>query len=269
MKWIAAVLMIVNVVVYLWASGHQVTVDETQIISKPDVNKEGMLLLSENLKQFGAISNYPSDSEVVESAQELTKKIESEVESEVEPEVESKVESKVELKVESKIEPKVEPEVDSAPQIIAQSCYRLGPFKKQESWQSAQQWMGRNGIEFEQVTSKSRELQAVRVYLGPYNSISSAEPTVQQLKDKNLDHFVSSSEDGSVKISLGYFTQKELAIKFLTYLQSIDVLAESQLEYRQLGPFNWMVIAINSVEQNQVTTHDWAEQAVGLSQVDC
>lgn len=58
MRWIAALLMIINVTVYLSAGGHQVVIDETKSISRPDVNKEGMLLLSEigNLKQFGFIA---------------------------------------------------------------------------------------------------------------------------------------------------------------------------------------------------------------------
>ena len=47
MKWIAALLLIVNVAVYLWASGKSVSVEQTTMYAKPDVNREGMLLLEE------------------------------------------------------------------------------------------------------------------------------------------------------------------------------------------------------------------------------
>ena len=288
MKWIAALLMIVNVAVYLWASGHQVTVNETAISSKPDVNKEGMLLLNENgnLKQFGNIAGYqPSASAFMESVQDQTKKTgSSEADLQDSQQTTQQITANTNTQAQQSDSVLVGNEgstssVDEAtaktglaqatPQIIVQSCYRLGPFKKEESWQAATKWMGQNGIEFRHVTSESRELRAVRVYLGPYSSISSTEPVVRRLKGKNLDYFVSLAENGSVRISLGYFTQEELAAKFLAHLQSIDVQAKSQLEYRQLGPFNWIVIAVDSVEQNWVTTHEWVEPAVGLLQVDC
>ncbi len=284
MKWLAALLMIVNVVVYLWASGHQVTVNETAIISKPDVNKEGMLLLGENgnLKQFGNIAGYqPSASAFVELAQDQTKKPGSN-EADLQDSQQTAANTDTQSQQSDSVPVENEDSTSSAdatsaktelkqatPRIIAQSCYRLGPFKKEESWQAAKKWMGQNGIEFRYVTSESRELQAVRVYLGPYSSILSTEPVVRRLKGKNLDHFVSLAENGSVRISLGYFAQQELAAKFLTHLQSIDIQAKSQLEYRQLGPFNWIVIAVDSVEQNRVTAHDWVEPTVGLSRVNC
>ena len=53
MKWLAAILMIVNVAVYLWVSGEQVTVDEVANAPRPDVNKDGMLLLRETLVNCG------------------------------------------------------------------------------------------------------------------------------------------------------------------------------------------------------------------------
>ena len=280
MKWLAAVLMMVNVALYLWASGPQATVTKTAIISKPDVNKAGMLLLSEhgNLKQFGSIADYqPSASAFVEATQEQTQKPES---SEVDLQDSQQITANTGTQdrqsdsVSVDAEDSISSADDAADEAtakteLAQPCYRLGPFKQEASWQAATQWMEQKGIKFQLVTSESRELRAVRVYLGPYRSISATEPVVQRLKGKNLDHFISLAEDGSARISLGYFTQKELAAKFLAHLQSIDVQAKSQPEYRQLGPFNWIVIAVDKVEQNRLTAHDWIEPAVSLSPVDC
>ena len=235
MKWIAILLMIVNVVVYLWASRHQDIANETVIHAKFDVNKASMLMLSEtgDLKQIGHISgSQQSVSALVGLGKRPTK-----------------------------------PD-RATPQVIA-SCYQLGPFKKQASWQSAIEWVEQNEIEFRRIISTSRELQAERVYLGPYQSRSSAESTIQRLKSKNLDHFVYSAENGAVRISLGYFTQTELVEKFLAHLKALNIDAKSRPEYRQLGPFNWLVITVGTAKESQVIKHDWAESAVSLSQVEC
>ena len=45
MKWIAALLMIVNIAIYLSVGGRSVTLETETHSGKPDVNKEGMLLL--------------------------------------------------------------------------------------------------------------------------------------------------------------------------------------------------------------------------------
>lgn len=240
MKWIAALLMIVNVAVYLWASGQQVIVNDPAIISEPDVNTEGMLLLNENgnLKQFGNIDSYPPSASRLNNNTDSTARAN-------------------------------ERANEPAKTKLAQSCYLLGPFKKEEYWHAAKQWMEQNGIKFQSVSNKSRELRAWRVYLGPYSSVSATEPDVQRLQDKNLEYFVALDETESPRISLGYFTEQALATKFLTHLQSIDIPAKSQLEYRQLGPLNWTIITVDSVQQNRAANHDWVENAVGLSPVDC
>lgn len=300
MKWISALLLIANVAIYLWASGHQVTVDEITSASKTDVNIEGMLLLSETSasKQIGTIeaaevieAGLSSEIGIFNKASEAEDDIEgaSEVVDEVtiiadEETIEDQPQQIEQTTGEStdqaeetddvvsdqdQIIEEVEEQQTEAALSLVQFCFRVGPFKKENSWLSANEWMAQNGISFQHVTSESRELRAVRVYLGPYDSISDTSSTVDQLKGKNLDHFVYLVENGLARISLGYFTQEELAAKFLEYLNTIDVDAQSQLEYRQLGPFNWMEIPVGNVESGQLSNHDWIEESVGLTQVDC
>ncbi len=267
MKWIAVLLMIANVVVYLWASGYQNNVDETVINAKPDVNREGMLMLSEigDLKQVGNIAgSQQSVSELVGLEKKPTKADNSD-------RIGSQNSHQITGNSGASISntDKVPAPTKSAVSALLSSCYRLGPFKKEASWQAAIQWMKQHKIAFQRVTSESREFRAVRVYLGPYQSASAAESTVRLLKSKNLDHFLYLAKDDSVRISLGYFTQEALAEKFLAHLQSLDVQAKSQAEYRQLGPFNWLVIAVGSTKDKQFISHDWAEPNVGLSHSDC
>ncbi len=285
MKWFAALLMIANVTVFLWASGRQGPNDEISVVSTPDVNKEGMLLLVETgkLKQIGIIENSEQSEINISAIQENlanAQNADNIVQSDLDPEADSSqtgentevqtITSQATDAVNSSITTSAEIDSNYGDiQVIAQSCYRVGPFKKEESWQAAIDWMTQNEFSFVHVASESRELRAVRVYLGPFASIGSTAQTVEDLKQKSLDHFVYLEESGSARISLGYFTQQELATKFLEYLESIEVEANSQPEYRKLGPFNWMEIPVGSVEESQIISHDWSEANVGLSRVNC
>ncbi len=255
MKWIAALLMIVNVAVYLWASGGQVSVDEIARGSKPDVNKAAMLLLQETDSQNPdfAIVTPGLDESGPDSAQSVESPPASQL-------------VQVEVAVAA---PDENPEQPELLQKTIPACYRVGPFKQQQSWLSAREWMTRNNAEFQQVTSQSRELRAVRIFLGPYDSISAAAPVMQELKEKNLEHFPYLLENGLARISLGYFTQEPLAAKFLDHLQAIGVAARSLSEYQLLGPFNWMEIPVENIEQSILAAHDWQEPAVRLSRIEC
>jgi len=292
MRWVAALLMIVNVAVYLWAGGQHVAVEAPASVSKPDVNKEGMLLLSEigSLKQFGNIAGAEqpvsaliepildheqvkdlspesgSTSDNLQSDQPIITGLAEDADSasQIQQTGNDLTESGEETLAAEEAQESIE-----VSQVIKQFCFRLGPFKKEESWQAATKWMEQNEYEFHHVASESRELQAVRVYLGPFDSIISAQSSVAKLKNKNLDHFVYLIENEQARISLGYFNQKELAEKFLQHLQSIDVDAKSQPEFRRLGPFNWMEIPIEGVDQNRISTHNWIEPTVDFSKVEC
>ncbi len=242
MKWIVILLMIANVAIYLWASQHQESVNEVTINPKSDdFNKDGMLTLSEveNMQQ--------SVSEIVDLGKKPTKETESSVTA-----------SKT-----------VQRRIDST------NCYQLGPFKKEESWQADTQWMEQNQIVFRRIISDSRELQVVRVFLGPYQTMASAESAERRLKSEKQEYFdkyydkIYRDENDAIRISLGYFTQEELANKLLVHLNSIDIPAKSQLEYRQLGSFNWLVITIDKTNKSRVMNRRWIEPVVGLSQIAC
>ena len=277
MKWIAALLMIANASIYLWASRHQDIVNEAVIPPKFDVNMAGMLMLNEvrDLKQFGQITNSRQPvTELVELEQnhtEETKSGETVTQTFQQPNpqtTDNSDDTDSSAYAESTPTKPAQDKLQNKPLVGASSCYQLGPFKKQVSWQGATQWMEQNGIEFRRTTSKSRELQAVRVYLGPYQSKSSAESTVQLLKNQHIEYFFYLI-NGKIRISLGYFTQQELAEKFLSRIESANIHAKSEREYRQLGPFNWLIIPVGSGWGKQLITHDWGEPAVAVSRIDC
>ena len=106
------------------------------------------------------------------------------------------------------------------------------------------------------------------MYIGPYESIGAAQPTIELLKEKNLDHFVY-LRDGNARVSLGYFTQEELAVKYVNYLTGQGIDARSQPEYRTLGPFNWMDIRVESGEAGELLGKQWDTEGVNVSEKSC
>lgn len=221
MKWVAGILMIMNVLLFLRIGDHQVSAEQSQL--KPDVNRESMLLLKE---------------------------------------VSPVLESNDKVEVVAKSGGNIKSSADW-------SCYRVGPFKQQSVWDNAKQWAGVVGLEFDSVRSESRELRAVRVYLGPFDSIAKAQPEVAILKQKQLDYFVYLQADNQARISLGYFTQQQLANKFVAYLSSQNIDVKSQPEYRTIGPFDWMNVKINSAISNRLLVHDWGSAEVAVATTSC
>ena len=250
MKWIAAVLMIINVGTYLWASGRQINVDTRVIDSGPDVNKEGMLLLSEvvSLKVIGEVQP-----RLINNPEQL-------------PATGALLQGGVGEGY--KTTPLEDAAVASLDAGVVDACFRVGPFKKSDSWQSAVNWMKQQGMAFTHVSSDVRELRAVRVFLGPYVRQSEIDSVIKLLQQKGLEYF-SKTADGSTRISLGYFTQEELATKFISHLRSINIEASSASEYRKLGPFNWMEVSANGIKHQDFFNRDWNEPGIDLLKLDC
>jgi hypothetical protein len=119
------------------------------------------------------------------------------------------------------------------------------------------------------VRSESRELRAVRVYVGPFESITAAQPAIENLKQRELDHFVYLKDGGQARISLGYFTQEELAVKFVDYLVSQKIEAKSQPEYRTLGPYDWMDVRISSGARGVLLSRDWGSEVINIDEQPC
>ena len=244
MKWIAALLMLANVGLYLWSSGNQADPGADRVIRPPDVNREGMLLLSETGPSAGEDPALP-DAAVSEADDGL------------------------EVVVVDSAQPVAAGETPQPAGEQGDLCFRLGPFRQPETLASATGWLDQQGLAYDSVQSESRELRAVRVYLGPYQSREDTNPVIQRLKERNLDHFVYQLDNGQVRISLGYFTQEELAGKFMTYLETLDIQARSQEDYRTLGPFSWLILRPAGTVVQAIRTRDWQDPDIGLSEVGC
>ena len=243
MKWLAGLLLIANVALYLWVGGGGT---EWAGAVEPDVNKEGMLLVSEARTETGETERSPganpaaanlANGETVEAA--------------VKP-------SAADL----------EKPAPAGAGRAALSCYRIGPFRGDAGWLAANQWMTAQKFRYTAVRSESREMRAVRVFLGPFDP-AVARQMMNGLKEKGIDHYANFKAQREVRISLGYFTQEELAEKFIAHLVSQSIKANSRKEYRAIGPFDWMEAAIDTQRRDSLLSRRWPGKGVAVLKVDC
>ncbi|MBX2869436.1 MAG: hypothetical protein KTR18_12210 [Acidiferrobacterales bacterium] len=280
MKWIAAILMVANVLIFLGISDRQVEYVADQQELSPDVNGDSMLLLKEVYPENAELAQSDlllgaSDgvvAPVIATGEDLPETIVSD-DSIASLEVDEQGltqridEAEPEEQSDTLIAALVPAEITEGPANLL--CYRIGPFKNKSLWNRATGWVESQKISMNPISSESRELRAVRVYVGPFDSIAAAQTDVEVLKQKELDYFVYLRDDNQARISLGYFTQEELSIKFVDYLRTQNIEAKSQPEYRTLGPYDWMDIEIDSSARSVIRDRDWGDKEIEVIERDC
>lgn len=243
MKWVAGLLLVANVVVYLWAtSGESGAGPGTS--AKPDVNADAMRLLHE-IHPSGAAAERrdPAEAATAETA----------------------------AVGDADIEPSGIDAHPTAPPDARRSCHRIGPFKGGAGWSSATRWMRAQRLTYQAIRSERRKTRVVRVYLGPFDSRAAAAPALQKLKATNFDHFIEPDPaHRKIYISLGYFTQHELAAKYVDHLLARDIEARSRYGYQDIGPHDWMEMSVNTADRRDLLlSRNWAEQSAVVVEVDC
>ena len=228
MKWLAALLLVANAALYLWAGGNDGGGGE-RAAAQPDVNADGMRLLGE-LRPRAPVPREPDTSRNAD----------------IEP---------------SGLDPAATPRP-------ASSCYRIGPFKRQADWQAATRWLESQQFVHQAVRSESRQMRAVRVYLGPFESFDAAAPTAEWLTKRGVDHFAK-PVDGGVRLSLGYFVQEELAERYLEQLRARGIEANSDMDYHPIGPFDWLEASVEDARRDVLLGRRWAGSGVAMIEVDC
>lgn len=243
MKWIAATLMVVNVLIFLGVSNHQADSEQFRDEARPDVNRDSMLLLKEVVPdgedgertQNASVPGTGGPATVASGGTGGTG----------DTDVLSGDGSTTEY-----------------------SCALIGPFVQDEHWDAASGWIEDQPWARTRIRSANRELRAVRIYLGPFESREAAQPTMDLLKKKELDHYYYVSE-GKERISLGYFTQEELALRYVKKMKTEGFDAHSQPEYRTLGPFYWMDVRVERGLLDRLLERDWQAEGVRVTERTC
>jgi len=243
MKWIAGLLLIVNGVVYLWAtSGESGAGPDAS--AKPDVNADAMRLLHE-IHPSGAA---PERRDRAHAAGAQIADVR-----------------------DAGIKPSGIGAGHTAAPGARRSCHRIGPFKGGAGWLSATRWMRAQRFAYQAIRSERRKTRVVRVYLGPFDSQAAAAPALEKLKETDFDHFIEPDPARrKIYISLGYFTQEELAAKYVTHLLGRDIKANSRDDYRDIGPHDWMEMSVNTGDRRDLLlSRNWAEPSAVVVEVDC
>lgn len=243
MKWVAGLLLVANVVVYLWATSGESGAGPGAS-AKPDVNADAMRLLHE-IPPSGAADERraPADAAAAQIAAVR----------------------------DADIEPSGIDARHTAAPGARRSCHRIGPFKGGDDWSSATRWMRAQRFTYQAIRSERRKTRVVRVYLGPFDSQAAAAPALERLKETDFDHFIETDPaDRRIYISLGYFTQEALAAKYVAHLLERDIKARSRDDYRDIGPHDWMEMSVNAADRRGLLlSRNWAEQSAVVVEVDC
>lgn len=212
MKWVASILLIANVVIFLRVGDRQLDPGLQAAPVKPDINKDSMLLLHEVNPQAadaGALRIIEEEDgleiAVLDSRENIT--VQADGQNEVVKSAESASASN-DGSTEAEYVVAAEVALARSRDEIKWSCYRIGPFRDAAEWQLAQQWANSGSISFEPVRSESRELRAVRIYVGPFPTIADTRTDVALLKQKGLDHFVYMRDDNQARISSAILLRK-------------------------------------------------------------
>ncbi len=296
MKWAVSLLLVANVVFYLWSVGHQTYSVKKTVQTDQDVNLTGMVLTSEMASRSAERENISRES-IKKDDQSAEKK------KDQEQRPENKAEEKLGIVmkegsqkkdnslikegsryviaddqsanvdvVSSAVQAEGVSGVDDRKMGIdwrASTCMRIGPFKYKDKWLKANEWAKRKADKTSSVHSESREIRATRVYLGPFEGVEKTSPMVEILSKLKLDHYTYPLSDNSIRISLGYFTQEELAERFSRHLRSIGIDAQTEDEYRALGPFSWIEVSVPGNAFQLFKNHKWGEEQVEVVKIEC
>ena len=263
MKWLAILLMVANVALYLWMSGHQNETNGGRGMARPEVNRAGMVLLSE-LKKPAPAAVPPSHGSPEAPAPKGKEQGGVSPPPAGEPPAVTAPSASGEAAAAAADEPPAPARAQPAPPL----CFRVGPFGRKQQLEDVAVGLRQEGIDFRVVQSRPRQLKATRVYLGPYPSRAEASAMVRRLKGMGVDAYP--FRNGSrFRVSLGYFTQEELAGKYTAALAGKGIKARTEPEFKTLRPFDWLEVRIPGDRAARINGRDWGGPGIEVKPVAC
>ncbi|MFT5259438.1 MAG: hypothetical protein ACI9J2_001438 [Saprospiraceae bacterium] len=271
MKWLAVLLVLVNVGSYFWIQR------EESIEVEVDLNKfEGINLPQMSLKASKA---QPMKGQSVEDESitriDLTQEAPKEL---------TFVAEKPKINAEPVLEPKREPlpnasidfdslelfqlpavNVQSAQHVaeqlevdniqgelknitskLARFCYRIGPYLSSGALNYAVSVIAANTISY--VVPKvatERSIKAARVYLGPYDGQEAVDQMRAKLKEKRVEHYVLNSDSKRI-LQLGYFSGIKRGENYQSRLRKKGFYAKLEKIYQERLGDTWIHFEINA-----------------------
>lgn len=149
-------------------------------------------------------------------------------------------------------------------------CLRIGPFHDTGLAAQAEKELAARSLSFESRTVKAREIRAIRVYLGPFESSSQVQAQKKKLEENGITDFYVKREVGQPDIiSLGLFSQSTGAEALAGDLGERGVSVETRAENRLLDPTYWLEFETNRATRVELTSSDWGDKRTRLTEFPC
>ncbi len=240
LRWLFAVLVLVNLGVVMWASWYREPALPAPKPPLPDVHPEKIVPLSMpglELKRLPPTVNAKSSR----------------------PAPLAPVTSKP-----------VSP-VTQLPQPPARQCLTIGPFDTDAAAQNAGlQLLKTAGLGYSMRKQEDKVASSYWVYLPPRSSQREAEITLKQLDRKGIkDHVIVQEPDMNNAISLGLYALPKNARIRMEELARKGVHAKQQVRYRQRTRY-WMDGEVDQSDQvTRLKSEDWGASGVAAQDVPC
>ncbi len=160
----------------------------------------------------------------------------------------------------------------SSASVDGGACYRLGPFMHQANFDLAQAVLFNAEVEFTRSTRASQESDVYRLFLGPFETAVQVADRRTELKQKRvLDHFSRKLDNGDYIISLGIYSSEESANSALRLFQDNLEGVKMKGETVLLPNSYWLhfALASGSSKYEQLIQLDWGENSVKLGPYSC
>ncbi len=240
MKWVAMLFWVINGAVYLWVGGGHATVDPSTTI-QPDVNPQGLLLLHERWGKDQADESFEDHFNLIVTKGHLSPAARAITNEE---------------------------QLATPPNGL---CYRIGPFQNDRDRHSAIQSIESQKWAYRELVGTDREIRVIDVTLGPFDSKKHMSNVVYQLQQEGFAYLRVPSEAKADKtlLSLGFFTQKNLAMTFAEDLSVRDANLQMQTEYRAMEALSWVELTVDAQQRPQVLGWHWPGEKVTAWEINC
>ena len=165
-----------------------------------------------------------------------------------------------------------EQSVEGEPDVLEQSCYRVGPFVHEENFELAQAVLLNSSIEYKKARRESKESNVFRVFLGPFASQAEAVDVRIDLRRKKIaDHFIRKNSDDQYVVSLGIYTTKESADDALRLFSEVLEEVQYDSETVVLPESYWLYFSLSEENKarQQLLQVDWGERAAKMGKFGC
>lgn len=162
--------------------------------------------------------------------------------------------------------------LELAAAVAPQGCLRLGPFAARASVEQAMRSLDALELSYRERTVDARQIRAFRVFLGPFADTAALRGVRDDLTARGIDHYVVRGDDSAQVVSLGLFSQRETADRYVARLADEALAAQTREEMRTLASTYWLEvtdIGVADRRREQLLQIDWGDAELRVREIPC